>query len=93
MTTRDHDQILTAVRERYADAARAAEAASCCAAPGATTGLIGGTLYGDEDSGSLPDAAVAASLGCGNPTMLAELAPGDVVLDLGSGGAHHNNRG
>jgi len=86
MATQEHDEIRTAVRDFYADAAKAVDASSCCAAPGATTGLIGGTLYGDADSGALPGAAVAASLGCGNPTMLAELAPGDVVLDLGSGG-------
>lgn len=66
---------LTAVRDHYADAARAVEATSCCAAPGTTTGLIGGTLYGEDDTGVLPGAAVAASLGCGNPTMLADLAP------------------
>ena len=86
MTIQDHDQILTAVRDRYADAARAVDATPCCDAPGTTTGLIGRTLYGEDDTGALPDAAVAASLGCGNPTMLADLAPGDVVLDLGSGG-------
>ncbi|HUV09478.1 MAG TPA: arsenite methyltransferase [Acidimicrobiia bacterium] len=86
MTTQEHDEILTAVRDFYADAARAVDATSCCDAPGATSGLIGGTLYGEDDAGALPDAAVAASLGCGNPTILAELVPGDVVLDLGSGG-------
>src|SRR5205814_8835568 len=43
-------------------------------------------LHGDDETGELPDAAVAASLGCGNPTALAELRPGETVLDLGSGG-------
>src|SRR5439155_25036551 len=43
-------------------------------------------LYEAEETATLPAEAVAASLGCGNPTALAELAPGEVVLDLGSGG-------
>jgi arsenite methyltransferase len=43
-------------------------------------------LYAPEDAGALPDAALAASLGCGNPTLLAELHAGEIVLDLGSGG-------
>ena len=73
-----------AVRERYARAAKEAE--SCCATVGAAEDLIGRTLYGEEEAGSLPEAALAASLGCGNPTLLADLRPGEVVLDLGSGG-------
>ncbi|MEO8208845.1 MAG: arsenite methyltransferase [Chloroflexota bacterium] len=48
--------------------------------------VFGSLLYGTEDRGSLPDAAVLASLGCGNPTAVAELQPGETVLDLGSGG-------
>ena len=79
------EEVRTAVREHYAEAARAVDA-SCCGPTGTTTGLIGRTLYGDEDAEVLPDAALAASLGCGNPTLLAELHPGEVVLDLGSGG-------
>src|SRR6185369_9129461 len=43
-------------------------------------------LYSKEQEAELPSLAVAASLGCGNPTALAELSPGEVVLDLGSGG-------
>jgi len=43
-------------------------------------------LYDEAQTSGLPEEAVAASLGCGNPTALAELHPGDVVLDLGSGG-------
>ena len=43
-------------------------------------------LYSDDEAAALPEAAVLASLGCGNPTALAELRPGEVVLDLGSGG-------
>ncbi len=79
------DEVRTAVRERYAEAARAADA-SCCGPTGTATGLIGPTLYEKKDAEALPQAALAASLGCGNPTLLAELHPGEVVLDLGSGG-------
>jgi arsenite methyltransferase len=98
--TTDTDRIREAVRARYADAAKAAEAgaASCCA-PG-TSGcgcgtdaiepdqvdVFGATLYGGEERDALPDAAKLASLGCGNPTAVAELREGEAVLDLGSGG-------
>jgi SAM-dependent methyltransferase len=54
---------------------------SCCGGD-----IITGDLYSDDETGSLPEAALLASLGCGNPTALAELAPGEIVLDLGSGG-------
>jgi len=84
MTTSDAEQIRTAVREHYARAARDTE--SCCGPTGTATDLIGRTLYSDEDAGGLPETALAASLGCGNPTLLADLQPGEVVLDLGSGG-------
>jgi len=62
---------------------------SCCGAPVATTDqqgreVFGAELYGPEAEGA-PDAAVAASLGCGIPTAVADLHPGEVVLDLGSG--------
>ena len=86
MTTPDTDRILDAVRERYGDTARAATDPSCCSTPGAATGLIGSSLYDEHDADTLPDAALAAALGCGNPTMLADLHPGEIVLDLGSGG-------
>jgi ubiquinone/menaquinone biosynthesis C-methylase UbiE len=85
MTTRDADEIREAVRARYAEAARAAEA-SCCGPAKATEGAFGRTLYGEGEADVLPEAALAASLGCGNPTLLADLRPGEVVLDLGSGG-------
>lgn len=85
MGKRDADRLRSAVRERYAAAARDA-AASCCGPSGTAEGLIGRTLYGEAEAQALPEGALAASLGCGNPTMLAELRPGDVVLDLGSGG-------
>jgi arsenite methyltransferase len=54
---------------------------SCCSVDPITK-----DLYSSDESGSLPEAAVLASLGCGNPTALAELSPGETVLDLGSGG-------
>ena len=79
------EKVRTAVREHYAEAARTV-GASCCGPTGTTAGLIGRTLYRQDDADALPDAALAASLGCGNPTLLAELHPGEVVLDLGSGG-------
>jgi len=84
MTTSDAERIHHAVRERYALAAR--EAGSCCDTTGSASDLIGRTLYSDEDAGALPEAALAASLGCGNPTAVAELHEGETVLDLGSGG-------
>jgi SAM-dependent methyltransferase len=85
MTTNKTEQVHSAVRDRYAQAAKEAEA-SCCEPAGAAIDLIGRSLYGDEEAKQLPEGALAASLGCGNPTMLADLHPGDVVLDLGSGG-------
>lgn len=82
------------VRERYAEAAMAAARgeASCCdpssSCGGGSCGDagFGPTLYGIDERGALPDGAVRASLGCGNPTAVAELREGETVLDLGSGG-------
>ncbi len=82
------------VRERYAEAARNVRArGSCCggAARGADAALNGvsantSNLYADHETNALPEEAVLASLGCGNPTALAELREGETVLDLGSGG-------
>jgi arsenite methyltransferase len=80
----DHDKnIRTAVREHYAKAATASE---CCGPTGSADDLIGRTLYRQDDAEALPEGALAASLGCGNPTLLADLHSGEVVLDLGSGG-------
>ena len=85
-TTRD------VVRERYGEAARrvaSGEASSCCGASaccGTDVDPITKDLYDDSQKSLLPDAAVKASLGCGNPTALAQLKPGETVLDLGSGG-------
>ncbi len=77
------------VRERYAEAARNVRArGSCCGAGAALADAnpITSNLYADAEKGALPEEAVLASLGCGNPTTLAELRGGDTVLDLGSGG-------
>ena len=77
------------VRERYAEAARNVRApGSCCGAGAALAGAspITSNLYADHETGALPEEAVLASLGCGNPTALAELREGETVLDLGSGG-------
>ncbi len=81
------ERIREQVKDRYASAARAATADGCCAStPAGADGLIGATLYTNGESASLPAAALSASLGCGNPTMLADLEAGQDVLDLGSGG-------
>jgi len=78
------------VREKYAEAARrVSSSGSCCGGGSAVLDgcdPITSNLYADHEKGELPDAAVLASLGCGNPTALAELKPGETVLDLGSGG-------
>ena len=78
------------VKEKYGQAATRAAAGQTSAGCGATDGgccdPITSNLYDLEQIGSLPAAAVVASLGCGNPTALAELREGEVVLDLGSGG-------
>jgi arsenite methyltransferase len=79
------------VKEKYGQAALRVKTggSSCCGAT-AATGLscdpITSNLYNSAQTGALPEEAVLASLGCGNPTALAQLNPGEVVLDLGSGG-------
>jgi SAM-dependent methyltransferase len=78
------DVIHNEVRERYAASARevlTSNSAACCGEPG-----IGAELYSVLERDELPDAAVLASLGCGNPTAVADLHEGERVLDLGSGG-------
>jgi SAM-dependent methyltransferase len=85
------ESIKTTVRQKYGQAAlrvMAGQASSCCgaAAGDGCCDPVTTNHYSEADTGVLPDTAVLASLGCGNPTALAELAPGDVVLDLGSGG-------
>jgi arsenite methyltransferase len=79
-----------AIKEKYGQAAqRAADGASnCCGCGSGLSGCdpITKDLYEETQTASLPEKAVAASLGCGNPTALAKLQPGEIVLDLGSGG-------
>jgi arsenite methyltransferase len=76
------------VRERYAEIARGVQGpgSSCCYDGEVGSRCISANLYADDETGSLPEDAVLASLGCGNPTALAELKQGETVLDLGSGG-------
>jgi arsenite methyltransferase len=80
------DTIKEAVREKYSQAALRAGGSCCGGGKRAGTSPITANLYGDHETGELPETAVLASLGCGNPTALAELRPGETVLDLGSGG-------
>ena len=95
MTT-SADELRDEVRRRYAEAALAAGSGGCgCTDSGGCCGNVscdgeseafGETLYSVEQRGVLPRAAALASLGCGNPTAVAELREGETVLDLGSGG-------
>src|SRR3972149_11502762 len=82
------EEIRESVREKYAQAAiKAAGGEAACCTPGCCDGdEITSNLYTIEDAGAVPREALLASLGCGNPTALAELSPGETVLDLGSGG-------
>lgn len=86
------DRLRETVRDKYADRARFAAAATTTAACGpgccgsGTLDPITGGLYGEDEAGQVPGLALQASLGCGNPTALADLRPGERVLDLGSGG-------
>jgi arsenite methyltransferase len=86
------DQALrTTVQEKYGEAARRVlegKQAECCSSSccGGSGDPISSNLYSATETAVLPEAAVLASLGCGNPTALAELKAGETVLDLGSGG-------
>jgi arsenite methyltransferase len=92
MTT-SADELREQIRRRYAEAATAVAneggcgcgSGSCCASD-SDEAKFGESLYDAELRGELPDAAVLASLGCGNPIAVAELHEGETVLDLGSGG-------
>jgi SAM-dependent methyltransferase len=88
------DELREEVRRRYADSARAVTetsggcgcgSGSCCGDATASADF-GESLYSAEQRGAIPDAAALASLGCGNPTAVADLREGETVLDLGSGG-------
>ncbi len=91
-TANQSDAVREIVRSRYAAAARAAtelpvvQPSSCCGGSAVGRDPITADQYAADQLADLPDAAVLASLGCGNPTALAELRPGETVLDLGSGG-------
>ncbi len=77
------------IREHYAERAAAATEAKSCACGGTAVepqDELARGLYSIDETGELPAEAVLASLGCGNPAALADLRPGEVVLDLGSGG-------
>jgi SAM-dependent methyltransferase len=82
--------IKTIVKEKYGEAAvRAGSGGSSCCGASPSNGCgdpITSNLYDETQRGELPETAVLASLGCGNPTALAKLTPGETVLDLGSGG-------
>ncbi len=85
------EALRAAVRERYRAAAELAAsgapaACGCGCGGGASVDPVSANLYDPAESAGLPERAVLASLGCGNPTALADLRPGETVLDLGSGG-------
>lgn len=92
----DRSDVRELVREKYGAAALTVlngEGAACCGGVGnggksscCGGDVITGDLYSDSEAGAIPEAALLASLGCGNPTALAALNEGEVVLDLGSGG-------
>jgi SAM-dependent methyltransferase len=96
LMTTTADELRQEVRRRYAESARrvldadvagrGCGSGSCCADGESDATTFGEALYDAEQRGELPDAAVLASLGCGNPTAGADLREGDIVLDLGSGG-------
>ncbi|MGB6677846.1 MAG: arsenite methyltransferase [Terriglobales bacterium] len=84
-----HPDIKEVVKQKYGQAAlRVTSGGSSCCGATASTGCdpITSNLYDALQAGQIPEEALLASLGCGNPTALAELKPGEVVLDLGSGG-------
>jgi arsenite methyltransferase len=92
MATRAHE-LREEVRRRYAESARAVVEGSrgcgsgaCCSDGESDATRFGQALYDAEQRGELPEAATLASLGCGNPTAVADLHEGETVLDLGSGG-------
>jgi SAM-dependent methyltransferase len=87
------EELREEVRRRYAESALAVTKGGCGCGGGACCGenetvgaAFGETLYDEQQRAELPEAATLASLGCGNPTAVAELRDGEVVLDLGSGG-------
>ena len=90
----DTTEVRNQVRERYAAAAQSVDASCCasdCCSPTsaafdtADSGDFGTWLYESDQLSAIPDGAALASLGCGNPTVVADLLSGETVLDLGSG--------
>jgi arsenite methyltransferase len=95
LTATTADALREEVRRRYAQSALAVSegtgtascgGGSCCVDGESAADRFGEALYDPEQRGELPEAATLASLGCGNPTAVAELRDGETVLDLGSGG-------
>jgi len=95
LMTQTLDELREEVRRRYAESALRVTgesdgcgcgSGSCCGGDASEAERFGEALYDAEQRGELPSAAVLASLGCGNPTAVADLRPGETVLDLGSGG-------
>jgi hypothetical protein len=96
LMTTTADELREEMRRRYAESARAVTEGnsadcgcgngSCCADGETDASRFGEARYDAEQRGELPEAATLASLGCGNPTAVAELREGETVLDLGSGG-------
>ena len=85
------EEIRQVVKEHYGAAATRVQSgrASCCGGGSSSTAScdpISANLYSTEEGASIPEKALLASLGCGNPTALAKLNPGETILDLGSGG-------
>jgi arsenite methyltransferase len=84
----DEQKLREKVRKAYGEAARGVGSldAGCSSNARACTDPITANLYSDAEAAALPAEALEASLGCGNPAALARLSPGEIVLDLGSGG-------
>src|SRR3990170_7911245 len=84
----DASDIRNAVKRKYAEAARSATSGerSCCGTSCGSDNAITSHLYAPEQMADVPETALRASLGCGNPSALAQLRAGEIVLDLGSGG-------
>jgi len=89
-TVNEQDRVQDQVKEKYGSAARAVSASgsvqACCDPGLRCCDPITTNLYSSDEKGLIPEKAVRASLGCGNPTALIDLRPGETVLDLGSGG-------